>query len=239
MNEMLKPITSESLKDVFVARFEELILSGKISIGQKLPSERELAIQLNVSRPVVHEGLVDLASKGLVTMMPRVGTAVNDYRKEGSLAMLTTLVNYHKGNLNSKLLQSMMEMRILFEVETARLAALNRSEIHLREFHNILAHESQMDLADSESTAELDFAFHHLLAMASNNFIYPLLINSFKQVYTNLSGQALTAETLPEIYAFHHKLVQAIEARDEEQAMDVMRRMLVHGEENFRALTRK
>ncbi|MBW1983231.1 MAG: FadR family transcriptional regulator, partial [Deltaproteobacteria bacterium] len=95
MQELLKPIKSESLKEIFISRFENLILSGKLSIGQKLPSERELAIQLGVSRPVVHEGLVDLASKGLITLTPRIGTVVNDYRTEGSLTMLTSLFNYH------------------------------------------------------------------------------------------------------------------------------------------------
>src|SRR5512137_2428558 len=84
MKEILKPLKADSLVEVFISRFENLILTGKIAIGQKLPSERELALQLGVSRPVVHEGLVDLAAKGLVTMKPRVGTMVNDYRKEGS-----------------------------------------------------------------------------------------------------------------------------------------------------------
>ena len=62
LEQLLEPIKTDSLKDVFVIRFEELILSGKVKIGQKLPSERELALQLGVSRPVVHEGLVELAS---------------------------------------------------------------------------------------------------------------------------------------------------------------------------------
>ena len=61
---ILEPITTESLKQVFVAKFEELILSGKISIGEMLPSERELAAQLKISRPVVHEGLIELSLWG-------------------------------------------------------------------------------------------------------------------------------------------------------------------------------
>ena len=73
MEALLTPIKTESLKDVFVLRFEELILSGKFGIGQKLPSERELALQLGVSRPVVHEGLVELSSRGLVTLTPPRG----------------------------------------------------------------------------------------------------------------------------------------------------------------------
>ncbi len=66
MQDLLKPIHTASLKDVFIKRFEELILSGKFPVGQKLPSERELALQLGVSRPIVHEGLVDLAQAGVV-----------------------------------------------------------------------------------------------------------------------------------------------------------------------------
>ena len=138
MQELLKPIKNESLKDIFVARFEELILSGKLSVGQKLPSERELALQLAVSRPVVHEGLVDLAAKGLVSMKPRVGTVVNDYRKEGSLPLLNSLVNYQRGRLDAELLNNLLAMRMLFEVETARLAALNRRTKHLQAFDAIL-----------------------------------------------------------------------------------------------------
>ncbi|MBW1814590.1 MAG: FadR family transcriptional regulator, partial [Deltaproteobacteria bacterium] len=118
MQELLKPIKSESLKEIFISRFENLILSGKLSIGQKLPSERELALQLGVSRPVVHEGLVDLASKGLITLTPRIGTVVNDYRTEGSLAMLTSLFNYHDGQLQPAILESVLDMRMLFERET-------------------------------------------------------------------------------------------------------------------------
>ena len=90
MKAMLQPIKTESLTEIFVLRFEELILSGKLSIGEKLPSERELSLQLNVSRPVVHEGLMELAHKGLVIMKPRVGAVISDYRNNGSLAILNS-----------------------------------------------------------------------------------------------------------------------------------------------------
>jgi len=44
MKILLKPLKTESLTEIFVSRFEELILSGELSIGQKLPSERELSL---------------------------------------------------------------------------------------------------------------------------------------------------------------------------------------------------
>ncbi|MBW1641950.1 MAG: FadR family transcriptional regulator, partial [Deltaproteobacteria bacterium] len=179
-------------------------LSGKLSIGQKLPSERELALQLGVSRPVVHEGLVDLASKGLITLTPRIGTVVNDYRTEGSLAMLTSLFNYHDGQLQPAILESVLDMRMLFEKETAKLAAVHRTEEHLIRFENLLKAEEELNIHDTTAITETDFAFHHLIAMASGNMIYPLLLNSFKQFYLNLAGQFFSdASLIPTVFEFH------------------------------------
>jgi DNA-binding FadR family transcriptional regulator len=231
MHELLKPIKTESLKDVCIARLEALILSGKLHIGQKLPSERELALQLGVSRPVVHEGLVDLAAKGLVSMRPRVGTVVNDFRKEGSLALLTALVNHNQGMPDLELLKSLLEMRMLFEVETARLAALNRKKVHLRTFDKMIEEEQKVDIKETERISELDFKFHHTIAMASGNIIYPLLLNSFKQFYLNLAGQFFSDPAMAtEVFRLHRDLVFAVRKRDEQQAIHVMQCLLGHGE---------
>ena len=235
MQELLTPIRAESLTDVFIRRFEDLILSGKFPIGQKLPSERELALQLGVSRPVVHEGLVDLAAKGLVSMIPRVGTMVNDYRREGSLSILTSLVNYHQGNLEPGLLISLLEMRRLFEVETARLAALNRNQEQLDFLYTLLQKENTLNYQEVEAISELDFDFHHLIALASGNHIYPLLLNSFKHCYANLAGQFFSDPTVvPVVFDFHTKMVKAIKDKNEKSATRIMRRMLDHGAENLK-----
>ena len=236
MQELLKPIRTESLKELFIKRFEELILSGKFPIGQKLPSERELALQLNVSRPVVHEGLVDLAAKGLVTMIPRVGTIVNDYRRQGSLVLLNSLVNYHQGKLDPGLLISLLDMRQLFEVETARLAALHRNREQLDSLRTLLREEDSIDHLDVEGICKLDFDFHHLLALASGNHIYPLLINSFKHCYTNLAGQFFADQSVvPVVFDLHKKLVKAVEEKDDKSAARIMGRMLEHGADILRS----
>ena len=235
MQELLKPIRSESLKEVFIRRFENLILSGQFPIGQKLPSERELALQLGVSRPVVHEGLLDLASKGLVTMTPRVGTLVNDYRKEGSLSILTSLINYHSGNLEPGLLVSLLEMRLLFEVETARLAARHRQRAHLDSLDALLQKEDTVNVRDVEAICALDFDFHHLIALAGGNHIYPLLLNSFKHCYANLAGQFFSdPAVVPVVFDFHKKLVQAVETKNEASAAMIMRHALDHGAEKLK-----
>jgi DNA-binding FadR family transcriptional regulator len=237
VEELLRPIRKESLKDVFVARFEKLILSGKLSIGEKLPSERELALRLGVSRPIVHDGLMDLVSKGLVSMKPRVGTVVNDYRREGSLAILTSLVNYNNGRLDSRLFESMLEMRMLIEVETARLAALRRTEEQLEALYDLLRAEEDAGSEAIGGIAEIDFGFHHLIAMATGNFVYPLLLNSFRQVYTSLSRRFFSDPgVLSVVFGFHRDLVAAIEGKDEKMAAEIMRGLLVHGRDRLKAV---
>lgn len=238
MQELLTPLQSPSLKDIFIERFEELILSGQLKIGEKLPSERELALRLGVSRPVVHKGLVDLEAKGLVTLMPRVGAVVNDYRREGSLALLTSLVSYQKGRLEPDLQTSLLDVRRLFEVETARLAALHREDAHVNALQLIVEEEMQTRSQDMARIAALDFRFHHLLALASGNQIYPLLINSFKQVYLNLAMQFFEDSTVVQtVHTFHRHMLTAIENRDDAAAVSVMQRLLAHGADRLQAMS--
>jgi GntR family transcriptional regulator, transcriptional repressor for pyruvate dehydrogenase complex len=234
MEDLLDPIRNESLPDMFVARLEKLILSGQLAIGRKLPPERELAQQLGVSRPVVHEGLVDLAFKGLVSMRPRVGAVVNDYRKEGSLAVLVSLMHYHNGGLDPKLLRSSLAMRRLFEMETARLAAANRTKEHLGAFRAVLAEEKIADRGNAESISNIDFRFHHLIALASDNFVYPLLLNTFRQFYTAMTRIFFgNPGVIPIVFQFHRKLVSQIADGDENAAANTMEKILEHGEKHL------
>jgi GntR family transcriptional repressor for pyruvate dehydrogenase complex len=237
LEQLIEPIKTDSLKDVFVLRFEELILSGKFKMGQKLPSERELALQLRVSRPVVHEGLVELASRGLVSLKPRFGAVVNDYRKEGSISLLSSLIQYQKGKLEPELLDSLLQMRMLMEPQFARRAAQYKTEEQVREFYEILAREEEADYRDIQKITDLDFEFHLLVAVASGNAVYPLLLNSFRQVYTNLSGQFFNdSQVVITVRKYHRDMVKAMEAGDGKKAMSVMKALLHHGEQHLRQM---
>ncbi|PKL40475.1 MAG: hypothetical protein CVV44_02410 [Spirochaetae bacterium HGW-Spirochaetae-1] len=237
LEHILEPLKADSLKDVFVTRFEELILSGKLKIGEKLPSERELAVQLGVSRPVVHEGLIELASRGLVSMKPRAGAVVNDYRREGSLTLLSSLIQYHKGKLEPHLFDSMLQMRSLLETEFARLAAENRTADQMKELNDILKIEASINYKNTEIVTNLDFEFHLLVSLATGNAIYPLILNSFRKIYTNLSGQFFKDhEVIMRVHGFHRDMVQALELHDTKKAVSVMRSMLAHGEKHLRSM---
>lgn len=188
---------------------------------------------------MVHESLVDLAAKGLVRIAPRHGIYVNDFRLQGSVAILSSLLEYHNGQLDPKMAQSLMDMRIMLETETARCAAKNRSAVDLQHLLEILEQEKALVKAGSpDELTGVDFDFHLQVALSSGNLVYPLIINSFKKIYTNLthaffvktSGTAAVGQ----VFEFHSCLVQAITFRQPAEAVVIMREMLVHGESHLK-----
>ncbi len=233
----LEPLKAPSLKEACVSRLEELILSGELKIGERLPPERELAKRLGVSRPILHEALVEMATKGLVAIIPRKGILINDYRRTGSTAFLSTLLNYQNGKMSTDFQRSMMETRILLETETARLAAIMRTNAELQELKKIMLEEKNLEKSGVSRQTELDFDFHLQIALMSRNMVYPLIINSLKSFYTGLTGQFFSrfagSPILGEVLDFHEQLVLAVEAKEESEASEIMRRMLVHGQDHL------
>lgn len=159
---------------------------------------------------------------------------VCDYRRSGSVAILSSLLSYHNGQFGAEFMQSMLEFRLLIESETARLAALNRTSEQVQEFERLLEDERGAACTDSILLTELDFSFHLNIAIASANLVYPLIINSFKGVYTSLSGrffrQYCGSVVVAEVHQFHRDLVRAVELQKAEDARQIMIEMLRHGE---------
>ncbi len=185
----LIPVNPITPQEAFVHQLEDLILEGTLKPGEKLPPERELAVSLKVSRPVVHEGLTELAAKGLITMKPRHGSWINDYRKTGSLELLNALYRYNRGALEPHLDEGLEEMRsIILKASTDRLLKMavegkpeyeNGLDILMKEFSSW----KDMVKALPGELAEADFRFYFTLVYYSGNPVFPLLLNSAKDVY--------------------------------------------------------
>ena len=235
-----EPLEVPSLTEACIAKLEEMILSGQLQSGEKLPAERKLAEILNISRPVVHDALVDLAGKGLVEIVPRSGVYVADFRTHGSCALLTSLLTYHEGALSPELFDSLAEMRLLMETETARLAAGRRSVEQLRALEQHVESERSNNGHSPADLAEQDFTFHQLVALASGNTMYLLIINSFKPVYTNLTRRFFAhyaqGQVIEQVIEYHRQLVAAIAEQNEEAAAGTMAGMLVHGEQHLKEI---
>ncbi len=224
-----------SLTSLFVKKTEKKIISGEWSIGLRLPTVRELAEIFNVSRSVVNAGMVELASKGFVKIVPRKWTEVVDYQKEGTIAVLESIMEYKGDKIDEHLLLSVLEARMLIEKQCAYFAALRYSEDDLKLLDEILEKEVRYNENPEDNIDNIisnDFLFHHTIAVASKNAVYPLLIKSFESVFTKFTKQFYSHSDIGKIvYTYHFDLVQAIKDKDSEKAQKIMEKLLLHGEE--------
>ena len=110
-----------------------MILSGRLMVGEKLPPERELAESMQVSRAVVNSGITELARKGFLIIKPRVGTFVADYRRDGTMDTLMSIMNYNGGILREAEVRSILELRIALDSLAIQLwlPEAKDEEIHL------------------------------------------------------------------------------------------------------------
>jgi fatty acid metabolism transcriptional regulator FadR len=228
----LMPIKFEALTDHVCQELERAILTSEIRAGEKLPPERDLANMLSVSRPILHDALLILAHKGLVTLVPRVGTIVNDFRELGSLELLEALMTHGDRHMTPKLLKDILVMRGLFEVDMAHRAARMRNVTSFNRIQIALSRELRLSEAPPRKLAEADFEFHLSIALASGNTVYPMLLNSSRGLYKELSHLFYhDPQTRRTALRWHEKLTDAIEAMNDKLAADVMRRLLAHGEQ--------
>jgi DNA-binding FadR family transcriptional regulator len=158
---------------------------------------------------------------------------VNDFRKQGSIPLLLSLLNYH-GTLDPKIQEDILGMRLLFENEMVWLCAKNRKPDHLRQLEEIIRREKTIDRNQYREVAELDYEFHQIIALASDNFIYSLLLNSFREIYLHLSTLFFSdPEVCTMVFDTHKEIVEAVREQDEERAVRIMTKLLNHGAEHL------
>ena len=140
------------------AHLERLIASGTLTAGERLPSERELATTLSVSRATVREALAELESKRLVIRQQGRGSTVAA-RDDGGEALRTGL-----GAVEIEL-RNATELRDLVEPRIAALAAQRAAESNLLQLEDVVAQTNENLSADE--SLRLDREFHTLLAHAA------------------------------------------------------------------------
>jgi len=171
-------LSAPSLKDLFIQQLQGKILSGELPVGTKLPTERELASKMQVSRAVVNGGLSELAAQGFLEIRPRQGAYVADYRRKGNLSTLIAIMEYKGGALRREEIRSILEFRRALEhltVERVIRCASDEAVLHLEDILSQIARSSSPREAAGHS-----FDFQHELALIGGNSILPLVYYSFK-----------------------------------------------------------
>ncbi|SES63423.1 DNA-binding transcriptional regulator, FadR family [Natronincola peptidivorans] len=229
MDRSFTPLKTESLKDLFIKEIEAKIISGQLKPGDRLPPEREIASLMGISRSIVNNGILELASKGFVKIIPRKGTIIEDYKKEGTPAILSSIMNYNEGKLSLKLFNGMMDTRLLIEVESAILSAKYRAEPDLRMLESYIDSIKDKPI-DINNYVEFNYNFHHTITIASGNIVYAMIFKSFEPVCKNLIRLYFeSGDYYKKSLNSHIDLYKAIKEKQPQKAGDLMKEILIEG----------
>ena len=160
-----EPRVAPRLSDTVARQLEQRILEGALKAGDRLPAERELALELGVSRPSLREAIQKLASKGLLYSRQGGGTFVADQLKDTLANPWAQMLASHPA-LNDDLL----EFRAVLEAQCAEWAALRATpDDLLRLTQSLQTATAAITTLQAEAVAEADAAFHAALAEAAHN----------------------------------------------------------------------
>lgn len=213
---IFQKLSTPSLKELFVTELENMILSGKLEIGAKLPPERELAESMQVSRAVINSGITEMEKKGFLVVKPRIGTFVADYRKYGTTDTLVSIMRYNGGTLRHREVSSILEVRTIFMTLAANLATRDASDDELRSLEKYVI--ALKECTDPEKAASICFDFSHQLAYISGNVLLPAFFISFRDLVCGLWVRYVVRYGIPALADNTAVLYQYLLARDSEGA---------------------
>lgn len=173
---LFEPVGHESVADAAVSQIEDLIASGILRQGRKLPSERELADMLGISRPKLREALHVLEERGLVTTKHGEGTFVSALTGQAMLPALLALYGRHEPAFFDYL-----EYRREQEAFAAGLAAQRATKADKQRIGEILKElQRAWTENDDEASRQADHALHAAIVDAGQN---ATLIHMMASIY--------------------------------------------------------
>tara|TARA_R110002096_G_scaffold414611_1_gene615781 strand:- start:13980 stop:14747 length:768 start_codon:yes stop_codon:yes gene_type:complete len=208
-------IQTDRIADSVVMQIEQLILRGILRGGERLPSERDLAERLGVSRPSVREAIATLQEKGLLTTKASAGIFVADLLGNAFTAPLTDLFSTH-----DEAVFDYISFRRDLEGMAAERAATHGSETDLKIIQTIMDKMEQTH-GDENPMAEaaLDAEFHMAIIEASHNVFLLHMVRSMfdmlkKGVFYNRQVMFNQHSTREALLDQHRTICAAIQSRN-------------------------
>lgn len=210
-----------------VDHLKQAIESGVYPVGGRLPSERELAEELGVSRPVVREAIIVLESRGLVQTRHGAGVFIQTDGEGGAGAT----VDSDSGPFE------VTEARRLLEGEIAGLAAEFVTDRQIADLQRLIDRIGDMRL-DKAAREKADRAFHIALARVTGNDVLVGIVEKLWDMRYQSAlceyffRRAREAGMEPPVDE-HQKVLDALKARDAQAARFAMREHLARVTENL------
>ena len=222
-------ISQPKISDVIMERLEQMILEGSLKPGQKLPPERELALQFEVSRPSLREAIQKLEAKGLLMRRQGGGTYVKEQLWK---SMADPIMELMLSDPESQ--YDLLEFRHATEGMMAYFAALRGTDADMENLETMLEQVEQANGIEAVATAIVNF--YRAIAEASHNVAMLHLVLSLtsvlhKNVAQNLELLSRREEASSEANEHRRDLLAAIVRRDPEAAREASNEHLSYIEE--------
>lgn len=223
MKDCFYPVVDEksSKSQKIVSQIRELFSDGKLKPGEKLPSERELAVVFNVSRTSVREAIRTMAALDLVEIKVGCGVFVKE-------AMLHSVMNNaaHTLVISQDEVRSLFEIRRLLETRAAAWAALRASKEEIADLAS-LVREARINVKskkiDIDSASIYDKKFHSTVISISQNQVLVKIMSGIFDVLDRVRTRSATVPgRVAQSINDHEEIAEAIAARDPERAMEAM-----------------
>ncbi len=220
------PIHRRDLTSGIIDQILGMIGDGQWAPGERLPSQRMLAEQMDVSMASLREALHSLKAMGILEMRHGIGTFVSKHTKDPYDKIIELSLS-----LGGMDVEMFFEARGIIETGLAYLAAQHATETQIEALFKIL--EDQLvvfDTQDNDYFHDLDLAFHQLIAeMANNKFLSQINDALFKNLDQLFRVMPLTKEG----WRLHENVAEAIRSRSPDQAYEAMRRLIGASSANY------
>ena len=211
------------LSDRLYQSILEAIVDGEFKLGDKLPTEHELAQRYEASRPIVREALARLRFDDIITSRRGAGSFVVR-RPSAPIRQMNQVTSVAD-------IQRCFEFREVLETEVAALAAVRADSASIKDVTRTFKALSESVAAGGDGVDE-DWAFHVAVARAAgNDFFVDAIANIESQIRFSTNFGKMLSDTAPQIrlkrvVEEHDAVVSAIAAHDPERARTAMRNHL-------------
>jgi GntR family transcriptional repressor for pyruvate dehydrogenase complex len=202
---------------------KQMIIRGELRAGQRLPAERDLAVQLGVSRPSVREAIRALIALNILESRHGEGTFVSSLDPQ----LLSEPIDFLL-QINDDALISLFEARRVLEAGIAALAAERATDLEILELDDFVK-LGRAKVSDAEAFIEHDVAFHARLGTIARSPVLASLLSSVSAL--SIESRRRTARkqtTRQRALSDHEAMVKAIRSRDAKSAEKLMVAHLQH-----------
>ena len=211
------PLIKRSLVDQALEQLRLRINTGSWTVGQRLPTEPELAAELGISRNTVREAMRVLAFSGLIEIRQGDGSYLRAVVDPLDTMKALSRCSHEQAR----------ETRHILEVEAIGLAALRRTDEDLVALREALTVSGTHYHGDLDSYIACDMVFHRRLVDAAHN---PTLSELYRY-FSSIVGAQLreTLNIVPRrqaVFDLHVDLLDAVEQRDPERAKALSRQLI-------------